>query len=79
MFVNVCLIKKIFLSQGAIFHKDDEDLKATFERAIRETRNEHLAPAFKLIPIIMDVDVDTDSFNTAAASKCTNMKFKNMS
>ncbi|EZA54693.1 glutamate receptor ionotropic, kainate 2 isoform X2 [Ooceraea biroi] len=53
---------------GAIFHKGDEDLKFAFERAIYDTRYEHLAPAFKLIPVIAEVDVDTDSFNTATAT-----------
>ncbi|XP_072764014.1 glutamate receptor ionotropic, kainate 2 [Anoplolepis gracilipes] len=51
---------------GAIFHKGDEDHKTTFERAIFETRDEHLAPAFEFVPLIKYVEDDTDSFKTAA-------------
>ncbi|XP_039306223.1 glutamate receptor ionotropic, kainate 2 [Solenopsis invicta] len=53
---------------GAIFHKGDEDLRKIFVRAIAETKHENLAPAFELVPVIEDVDDNTDSFKTAAAA-----------
>ncbi|XP_032663311.1 glutamate receptor ionotropic, kainate 2-like [Odontomachus brunneus] len=52
---------------GAIFHKGDEDYNSTFLRAIFETKYEHLAPAFELVPVLKHVDADTDSFKTAIA------------
>lgn len=61
---------------GAIFHKGDEDLRKIFVRAIAETKHENLAPAFELVPVIEDVDDNTDSFKTAAAGEFKNKKKK---
>ncbi|KYN07195.1 Glutamate receptor, ionotropic kainate 2, partial [Cyphomyrmex costatus] len=53
---------------GAIFHKGDEDLNSTFNKAIFDTKYDNLAPAFELIPVIKYIDVNTDSFKTAIAA-----------
>ncbi|XP_071571021.1 glutamate receptor ionotropic, kainate 2 isoform X3 [Temnothorax nylanderi] len=53
---------------GAIFHKGDEDLMSTFQKAIFETKYEHLAPPFELIAVLKYVEVNTDSFRTAEAA-----------
>lgn len=52
---------------GAIFHAGDEEYKAAFQKAVYEARFEHVAPAFEIQPVIKDVEVNTDSFKTAAA------------
>jgi len=62
----------MLFSPGAIFHKGDKELRSTFERAIYRTKQEDVAPAFKLVPVIAEVDDNTDSFNTAAAGKYRN-------
>lgn len=53
---------------GAIFHAGDEEYKAAFQKAVYEARFEHVAPAFEIQPVIKDVEVNTDSFKTAAAA-----------
>ena len=40
---------------------------AAFKTAVYKTRFEHVAPAFELQFIIKEVEVNTDSFKTAAA------------
>lgn len=52
---------------GAIFHVGDEEHMAAFEKAVYEARFEHVAPTFELKSIIKQVEVNTDSFRTAAA------------
>ncbi|XP_071860840.1 glutamate receptor ionotropic, kainate 2 isoform X1 [Bombus fervidus] len=53
---------------GAIFHAGDEEHIAAFQSAIYKTKFEHVAPAFELEFIIKQVEVNTDSFRTAAAA-----------
>ncbi|CAK9806372.1 Glutamate receptor ionotropic, kainate 2 [Anthophora quadrimaculata] len=53
---------------GAIFHAGDEEHMAAFLKAVYEAKFEHVAPAFVLEPIIKQVEVNTDSFKTAAAA-----------
>ncbi|XP_043256506.1 glutamate receptor ionotropic, kainate 2-like [Colletes gigas] len=53
---------------GAIFHTGDEEIRAAFERAVGESKIEHVAPTFELQYVIKMVDVNTDSFRTAAAA-----------
>ncbi|KAK9303590.1 hypothetical protein QLX08_004755 [Tetragonisca angustula] len=53
---------------GAIFHAGDEEHMAAFKTAVYKTRFEHVAPAFELQFIIKEVEVNTDSFKTAAAA-----------
>ncbi|XP_017787964.1 PREDICTED: glutamate receptor ionotropic, kainate 2-like isoform X1 [Habropoda laboriosa] len=53
---------------GAIFHAGDEEHMAAFLKAVYEARFEHVAPAFELQPIVKQVEVNTDSFKTAAAA-----------
>ncbi|XP_076630847.1 glutamate receptor ionotropic, kainate 2 isoform X2 [Colletes latitarsis] len=53
---------------GAIFHSGDEEIRAAFEKAVNESRFEHVAPTFELQHVIKMVDVNTDSFRTAAAA-----------
>ncbi|XP_076280538.1 glutamate receptor ionotropic, kainate 2 [Lasioglossum baleicum] len=53
---------------GAIFHDGDEEHKAAFLKAVYETKFEHGAPAFELKTTIRQVEVNTDSFKTAAAA-----------
>ncbi|CAK9800332.1 Glutamate receptor ionotropic, kainate 2 [Anthophora plagiata] len=53
---------------GAIFHAGDEEHMAAFLKAVYEARFEYIAPAFELQPIIKQVEVNTDSFKTAAAA-----------
>lgn len=52
---------------GAVFHAGDEEYEAAFQKAVYESRFEHVAPAFELQPIIKHVEVKTDSFKTARA------------
>lgn len=58
---------RFLLLSGAIFHAGDEEHIAAFQSAIYKTKFEHVAPAFKLESIIKQVEVNTDSFRTAAA------------
>lgn len=59
----------LYYISGAIFHKGDEDYNLTFLKAISETKNEHLAPAFEFVSVTKYVDADTDSFTTGAVSE----------
>ncbi|XP_046833817.1 glutamate receptor ionotropic, kainate 2-like [Vespa crabro] len=52
---------------GAIFHQDEMEYKAAFDRAILDTIQENPAPAFKLQSIIKMVDSNIDSFKTKLA------------
>lgn len=56
-----------FLFPGAIFHAGDEEYMNAFKKAVIETRSEHIAPSFKVETSIKQVEVNTDSFKTAAA------------
>ncbi|XP_078053651.1 glutamate receptor ionotropic, kainate 2 [Augochlora pura] len=51
---------------GAIFHGGDEEHKAAFEKAVYEVGFEYAAPAFELKAVIKYVELNTDSFKTAA-------------
>ncbi|XP_053977682.1 glutamate receptor ionotropic, kainate 2-like isoform X1 [Hylaeus volcanicus] len=53
---------------GAIFHAGDEEHRAAFEKAVYEARFERIAPTFELQAVIKEVEVNTDSFKTAAAA-----------
>lgn len=52
---------------GAIFHAGDEEYMNAFKKAVIETKSEHIAPSFKVETSIKQVEVNTDSFKTAAA------------
>ncbi|XP_047363225.1 glutamate receptor ionotropic, kainate 2-like [Vespa velutina] len=52
---------------GAIFHQDEMEYKAAFDRAILDTIQENPAPAFKLQSSIKMVDSNIDSFKTKLA------------
>ncbi|XP_043794555.1 glutamate receptor ionotropic, kainate 2-like isoform X3 [Apis laboriosa] len=53
---------------GAIFHAGDEEYMNAFKKAVIETKSEHIAPSFKVETSIKQVEVNTDSFKTAAAA-----------
>ncbi|XP_026301854.1 glutamate receptor ionotropic, kainate 2 isoform X2 [Apis mellifera] len=53
---------------GAIFHAGDEEYMDAFKKAVIDTKSEHIAPSFKVETSIKKVEVNTDSFKTAAAA-----------
>lgn len=55
------------LFSGAIFHAGDEEYMDAFKKAVIDTKSEHIAPSFKVETSIKKVEVNTDSFKTAAA------------
>lgn len=52
---------------GAIFHAGDEEYMDAFNKAVTDTKFEHIAPSFKMEASIKQVEINTDSFQTAAA------------
>ncbi|XP_029035806.1 glutamate receptor ionotropic, kainate 2-like [Osmia bicornis bicornis] len=56
------------LKIGAIFHTGDEEHMAAFLKAAYEVKFQHVAPTFELQPVTKHVEVNTDSFKTAAAA-----------
>lgn len=65
--VAVYNTSRFSLLSGAIFHAGDEEHMAAFLKAAYEVKFQHVAPTFELQPITKQVEVNTDSFKTAAA------------